>query len=776
MEKKSKLLTKKKSDAPTAILTPPPKSAALTPQQQSQRKRKRAQSIPDHLSVPDPKKVMGAQHITLVPGARVLPLGAKVKVKPQFDLTHDGRIDGIHLSSLQRTPSPFGKAMGDHTVAWQAVVDSVRAMLHGKSIPEAVGALRAMQLEAQAWMSNSDSLEFALFSRLNDTITRAPRLENAAFEVEALCQAALNNAAADPAKAVGNLADAIAQHLAYLNYLPFATVPASQGGRSTGVNEGLYRKRLLAFEREGGALGEDQRALLEQALWKLFSFDAAIRESHIALLIDPTIAQATVDAWAELESCANELSAAMYGDDSNPVNQLNTQLAKLKNKAGTTQAIFDAAGELIKTADRYLDMRSETGLEAAKALDAARSTMAERILTDIVPAKASVDLIKERLANAPERVAEVLPYLLHDHQRRMAAAYARSVSETGFLYPDDQDNRRAEHEAAADSAVDALKAALKESFPDLFTVRMPNSSDSDTEEAEEDEPQALKGLLDKIKESYLTLSRIVVPESSPWVVSAARSELIVTYVQGGRPAFIVNGRAPAPSGVAGQGNHSTAWAIEQQHPDALISKATSVDEAVGILKQAVIGDLGSPVMELDALLPFAQIEGGQVLDIYKAAVAVLKAMDVEEAATAYLKFRNLLPYATVDPGDRTGHNERKDGDVKVTFDGKALQEAVELKNEELTKPTDEERNDHLASVRAAVEALDAEAQTWKDNPPLDKAVLYTKERLSAMAQLVAKKETANLTGGIYQIRQKEHVRVWEQVQEYRQTLPTPPVK
>ncbi|HEY1669719.1 MAG TPA: hypothetical protein VGG54_28820, partial [Trebonia sp.] len=65
-----------------------------------------------------------------------LGAGIVVGLRPLVTTDENGKISKVSING--RTPSPFGRAMGDHTVAWQLLVDEVHASLYGKSLSDAI--------------------------------------------------------------------------------------------------------------------------------------------------------------------------------------------------------------------------------------------------------------------------------------------------------------------------------------------------------------------------------------------------------------------------------------------------------------------------------------------------------------------------------------------------------------------------------------------------------------------------------------------------------------
>ncbi|MBO3750601.1 hypothetical protein J5X84_31375 [Streptosporangiaceae bacterium NEAU-GS5] len=757
---------------------------------------------------------------TVTASEHKLPKGAEIHLRPAIEMSETNTIEGVTISSLQRTPSPFGARMGDHTTAWQGHVDSVRARLHGKSIADATETLRQMQAEADEEMADPNSVGARLLDELagDDADRRVPRLEDAAFRVNDFLDEA--DSATTPDKAAANLSLAVAQHLAYKNYLPFTTVPPKSERGSVGSGEGRYRNNLVDFEeqrrtaekdmkqeekqaeREKLAAGHPDALLLDDSLWSMFAFDAALRESHIQFALDPTLVTTVNDDFTSVQGLGDTLTKLM-GKPSAATTPKELQGAKdeagrIMKRPGQDDRIFRAASSLKDIAEQFhgllLKAHTKTGQKQI-------GELSDAVPTEVDQARQARDAIKQRAEHAPERAALVLAHLLHEHQQTMAPAYPHAVIASGFLPIPDSETGTADITKAAETAIAQLESALREEYPGLFA---------------DDEPAKLTDVLEAIQNEYIGLPPIAVPLDSGWVEHAKKTDLVVSYDHGKVPAFTVNGRAPAPSGVAGMGCHTTAWAIEQQHPDALVHGAKDPADALGRLQAAVLKDVTSDVMKLDAALPFDQIQAGQLTAAYTAARQVLQARDVGTAATSYLTFRNLLPYATVDAGDRGGHSEKKDGDQKSTFDAEALRVTAALKDTELkTAAKDDAR---LAQQKQALldDALKAEGEGRQDDADrlreqadripvaserlraaaddlkeladdvtsaapdgdagkpyetLSKAIKASARRLEAMAAEVQSGKAAAPAANVVSTRTTEHGKVWREVQAFRVHLP-----
>jgi hypothetical protein len=224
-------------------------------------------SVPDLSTQPPPvkkTKTAGVYTGTVTPGPFTiaehtdLPAMKVVKLLPNIAVKA-GVIEAVEFGR-NRTPSPFGSKMGDHTASWSSVADDVHAHLYSKKLPEALTDLETMQTHAQDWLTDPASLGMRLWNMLgpDERASRQPALEDWAFKVkDAIAQArtalAAGGTAPDPAAVDTNvgelLAQATAHHLAFLNFLPFATVPAA-GERSIGSGEGVARAKVLSIEMD----------------------------------------------------------------------------------------------------------------------------------------------------------------------------------------------------------------------------------------------------------------------------------------------------------------------------------------------------------------------------------------------------------------------------------------------------------------------------------------------------------------------------------------------
>lgn len=625
--------------------------------------------------------------------------------------------------------------MGDHTVAWQALVDALHASLSGLTLGAAIVKLIELQTVASRWMRDRDSDGRKLLILLDDRISRADRLEDAAGRAEDSLHTAQGAIEKDTDAARRALATAIAFHLTYLNYLPFATVPPASERGSHGAGEGFARKTLTAYESAhpmpDGATAPVTPLLASQlhnALWALFAFDAALRESNFEYAIDKSAATKAItdrDALARLAGNIGDLAAGKTGG---PTAALIAEAAERIRKAAVTNGIQHAASLLKDSATAVASAATE-GARRRKTVIEAAARKSREAVGEAALAAAEVGRTAEA---AGLRSAMVLSYLLNKHQRVVTTAYPSCVVASGFLTGD-----------PAAAAVAALKAAATEEFDTLL---------AESAEAR----NALEPLLADILAAYGIWTPV--PEAgntSAWAVNARNSDLVVSYNPSGTPILSVNGRAAAPVGVDGMGSHTTAWVVETQALNALVRGTTGAGPALAALQKAARDDLASEVMSLDALLPGGQLLAGQLIELFTAAEAVGNAVDIEEAARLYLEFRNLLPFATVDAGDRGGKGERADATLEETFDSKSLKDAGALQQAALTEPL--QAKDSATALEDATSALE---QAVTDGrwvlPPVLEAASLSVGRLRTLAEALASAPPAEVAERIVDTRWAEH--------------------
>lgn len=645
--------------------------------------------------------------------------GAKVRLRPLITLDKDDRIDQVAVCG--RTPSPFGKAMGDHTVAWQAVVDEVHALLYGKSLAEATKSLKDAHEDASAWMKSRGTLGKQLLRYLEDNTPRWNRLEDATFHAtEHLGKAEV---AMDKTTGRRELALALAYHLAYLNYLPFGTVPARSARGSHGSAEGRHRGVLVAYEQDRRAAAEQakqakqaERARLEaeaaraplpsgpermqtdeddvrereaarvraeaeraraaeeerveleriaavsqpllNAQWALFDFAGAFRAADLEYVLRPsaaTTAAATAQKIADLAADLKALAKTLEARGSAVFLEVQTKLEHIEQDADTlaqTPGTFEAfarAARAIRDCSRALSRAAGESDRALKST--AKKTPVNKALTGGLDATADeAAYIQAAAKAAPDRAARVLGTLLRRHMTALAAAYPSSVTDGGLLGDD--------HAASAYAQL-YRKLLASEYSPDLA---------------------ATTAALAKLKKDFTAAfgeEVVEVADSNAWVADADSSALVVVW-DSRTQTMTVNGRAAAPEGVAGMGSHTTAWKLEVQSLNAIIDGALDDATRRTRLRVAVQEDLVGDVIQLDKFLPADQLEGNQLIDLFEAAASIVNTEEAEEAARCSLEFRNMLPFATVDEGDRAGHGEGSSGITLMgMYDKKALHAAAD---------------------------------------------------------------------------------------------------
>ncbi|WP_326558465.1 hypothetical protein [Micromonospora sp. NBC_01796] len=692
-----------------------------------------------------------------------LPAMATVRMKPLVVLDDEGNIKNLLISSQQRTPSPFGGPMGDHTVAWSALVDAVRASVHGLPVDEAVGVLRTAQEHAEAWMADPDSTGMRLLDMLPDKERRVGPLEHWAWQVTAQLDTAASAAeSGDNRAAATALQQAIAHHLAYLNYLPFATVPAASERGSKGSAESAKRRRILAAEGAGPladaelATDPDQAGNLRDDLWGMFAFDAALRESDAWLVLNPGLVDSVKADHAKLKALWTRLDAEMTRhstgsqpqDEARAIEKLADELRRSTPEPSIMRAalkIRDSANLLWSDSQARLSTRQKSIVNGRIALKPAMDEAAT-----------AVDDFVERARDAIPHASVILANLLHEHQRTVATSYPRAVTVSGFLGP----TADTDAEAAANArkaALDRLTAEMARAFPPPLP--------------KDGEPKAtgtppMIALTQAVADRYAEIGSVPTPATrNSWITDSSNEELVVTYDSGAPDPLSVNGRAAAPTGVAGMGSHTTAWTVEVDALKAMVAGAKGEAAALAALSKETLRDLGSEVMKLDRLLPAEQLEGGQLLDIFTQAAAVISATDVAAAATAFLSFRNLLPFATLDAGDRSGHGERSGGPKSKNFDGDSLNDAAGLIQDALADP-----DARAKAVQALEDAASALAnEDWGTKENLRKRAEDTIRRLRGQAITLRKGAPRDVVTTIYDVRSAEHSRVTKQAAKLAKT-------
>ncbi|MGI5291136.1 hypothetical protein ACQEVF_48575 [Nonomuraea polychroma] len=561
---------------------------------------------------------------------------------------------------------------------------------------------------------------------------------------------------------------AIAHHLAYLNYLPFATVPPTTARGSKGKGEGRKRLRLVSYERAhplppkaetpSAPADLEEAANLRASLWGLFAFDAALRAANVRYVIDPDIGSRLEKAVNALEAIAKELgldNVHLTVSKRNGKNRNTYSLTQPRVSLDKARAKCGAAKEYSRT----LKQESETMKRVATTVRDLATTWelnqlkknpagfvweaAEKVRLALLEARAELEEHRKAATDAKDRSKLVLSCLLHEHQRVVATAYPACVTDSAFLTP-----------SPAQAAVMRLAAALKTEF---------ELTDDDLKDG-----TSLGEMLKGVGERHARLKPL--PQAACaniWVADATCDPLVVTFDVRTKEV-VVNGRAPAPPGVAGMGSHTTAWQLEI---DVLKQLVKTADNPLQTLKAAVTEELRSEVMQLDAFLPAAQLRGGQLIGLFTAAEKVMKAEQIEDAAREYLKFRNLMPFATVDAGDRGGHGERSGVELEKLYDGTALLYAASLQQDAFDKRKTATRN----ALEAAAKDLMSDMTRWTRS--LVAHVTASRDRLTHQAELLkpgllteeppVKRVRTNASGSttvsgrIRRVRWREHRRLYE---------------
>ncbi|NUT43778.1 MAG: hypothetical protein HOV86_27675 [Thermoactinospora sp.] len=647
-------------------------------------------------------------------------------------------------------------------------LDVIKAEMYGKTPAEAFAWLKETHQDAVRWMADVDSDDTKRLRWLADSDARAVRLEDSAFRAKHwLDQAHESVSLGRPAEIAERLGRAIAYHLAYVNYLPFSTV-RNLKDRSTGSAEGHYRRTILECERHFAKQTEmevvadpsgvaakpvlarqDTEIIprpepepakapdpeqVKEALWRLFSFDAALRETAVVYALSKEAAnQPRVDT-KEVEKLAIQLTKHLRQRKSfvlksaeikDEAEQLATRLYTSKSQ----QYLWMAANTIKNVADQLNHILGDPG--RAKGY---RKEIAEYL----VLAKAETQGETSKAADASERFAKIMSHLLHEHQRLCSLAYPQSVRFSGFLEP---------------SPVEAAMARLREELLKLHPKQKAALAGASGAKLFE----ALKKELEK--DTLPAMPGIDADTIKGWVSDDTGDPLVVTFTAG--TGIEVNGRPPAPAGVAGMGCHTSAWVIQSTAVKKAMRVATDGD-GLDKIEELVEQDLAGEIIKLDRHLPLAQLQGGQLKTMFQAAFDALTDATPGECASSYLTFRNMLPFATVDAGNRAGHGEGLDATVDKTFDLDALNKTLELLADERR-----ERPQELARTLRAV-AVDLEDELtfeggdrWSADFRIKAAVEDSVERLREEADLLEFGGTpADVSPAIRSTRRAEHQRLY----------------
>jgi hypothetical protein len=769
-----------------------------------------------------------------------LPAMTKVKLLPRL-VAKAAKIAGISFGR-SRTPSPFGGKMGDHTGSWASVVDSVHARLYGQDLAGAVGELTTMQADAQAWMNDKDATGTKLWQMLDQTARdrRQKVLGHYAFMVDDLLTRArgLLSKPGSDGQVAELLAEATAHHLAFLNYLPFATVPAAGDSGSRGSGEGTARAKVLdveldveadlqwaeyqerenekdkrerleaeaaaKLEREKGETPEetlrreaDERAEAEEAkrqqlanahegLWGLFSMEAAVRAADVERGVAPAKIAEHLKQLEKLQGLTTDVNLVLSRFILPPGEEDPITGKKRRRSSAKTVPDLDKVRanveDMLRTAEQFqranlpnLPYKQEVQplvtdlIKALQGLQTITGKVApgdsdtfevhqETLTSRMGPLNALVSRLSVDPETARADSALLLAHLVREHQRTVARAYPNAVEQTEFLgaNPDEDAKRR----AAA-----RILSYITDKDKGVKGV--------------EDEPA--RRLAAMVVELYPGLGATPTPgPKTRWVADSRNSSLVAAFKDGN---LSIQGRPPTPPGVGGMGSHTTAWVVEKNW---MLKKVAEVgkDEIVETLQDAAKAELNDHLMtKLAHLLPAEQLAAGQLGIIFDAALDVMAATEPTEAITAFLSFRNLLPYATVDAGDRGGKGERARAAKDIVFDDKSLQAAIEQKLGELS---DDRLGDTIKTLRGVADLLrkdydalaesddvemtdstdEAAPQTWQSVPEVAKAVTATIDALLDEADRLEKARggkadaMAGVWDTIYATRKTEHDRVY----------------
>ncbi|MET7338572.1 hypothetical protein [Nonomuraea sp. NPDC005650] len=674
----------------------------------------------------------------------------------------------VQISPSPRTPSPFGSRMGDHTIAWAVHLDVLKAEMYGKPIKEAVVVLQTAHDEATRWMADPVGTQMKMLEWLSDHDARVLRLEDSDFRTRKHLDAALQGMVAGRAdEMVAALGPALAHHLAYVNYTPYATV-RNLKDRSTGSAEAHYRRIIMQCERyyvDQAAKPQKMETepvqpaqpptmtrtgtvilrpedfeeptpppdlpAVKAALWRMFSFDAALRETG-------------------LNYALSQAAAMQPRNDSRKLGQLAVQMMKHLDKR--TSFTLDVSGIEQQAKALTEKLRGEGAQQHLfKAAQTIKNVAANLVFADPEVYAYNKKLINKYLAlakgetqgettkanDSTDRFVKIMSYLLHEHQRLCSLAYPQSVSHSEFLSP-----------TPGEAAMAELKAQLAKLYPKLkFNT------------------EAGTQLLALLKAELDRMPRLpAVDQVKGWVSDDTGDPLVVTFVD--RQGADINGRPPAPAGVAGMGCHTTAWVIQSTAVKKLLERRANNEDGLAVLEEAIEADLASELIKLDRYLPLAQLEGGQLGAMFQAAFDTITDATAGESAASYLTFRNLLPFATVDAGDRGGHGESLNATEPQTFDAKALGTTLELLREERTQ-TPKQIAKRLRAVADELEdELTLEGDThWSADHRITAAVEDSVDRLREEADLLMAGQVADATALIKQTRQNEHHRLYLQAHQ-----------
>jgi hypothetical protein len=488
-------------------------------------------------------------------------------------------------------------------------------------------------------------------------------------------------------------------------------------------------------EREA-QIAEDQRVV--DALWGMISLDAAMRATGLRYAFNPPDLRMALEDhvsltgwWTTLQDAAKneslgEVAEPISKDAAKMMKRLNHEIdtkpaeAQATTRSGRTTNTMQRLGQQNPVAVPQAATRTEPawGLPAAKfaagtihrVAQAAADRVAERAdslskqavgllkperataAAALKTLDAAMDTLKDRAKDSSTLAVEDLARLMHAFQVKVADSFPIAVSSSGFLKAGDT--------GARDAALDRLKREIDRLYP--------TSGGYDRSKLDE--------IVTAFEDAYDEAGDPpALATNSDWAEYARNTHLVVSYNEA-RNELTINGRAAAPPAVRGMGSHTTAWIAEINAVTRIVTGAGSPTKAVAALQAEVRRDLTSAIAKLDWLLPGDQLARGQLVMMLDQADAALQATDVAAAVTAYLSFRNLLPFATVDEGNRTGHGERRNADPKKLYDELPLIDTAGSQNKKLRSDRKTTRDKAAKALLEAAANLDAEVKAASSPP------------------------------------------------------------
>ncbi|GAA0955020.1 hypothetical protein GCM10009550_39190 [Actinocorallia libanotica] len=727
-----------------------------------------------------------------------------VNYYPIFSV-ENGLVGTVNFGTT-RTPSPFGAEMGDHTAAWTGVVDSLHASVFGKTLQGAVQELRRRQESADSWMDGPlpDGTEPAVLKlwKMLDEDDRQGRYEQVqgyAFKVRGeldSAQAVIDAAAADPAgprqltkeeerTVSAHLSEALGHHAAYRNMLPLATVRVPGGRGSIGSGEGTARNNILTVEIAMNEKSKNNNApdpdpdKAREGLTKLFSMTAATREARLGEALNPKKRKEAreriegIDRYVKV--LATEIDAIILlpvagGTTARQPTRLVpgrtlddvlTALTKATDPNKTVPPAFAPETEDENSAEDAVYWLSRKVREVVGGLKLLSGQKVSA--TDLGKIKKEVEKLAKDNALGPviDRMSKtdaevraetglMLAHMINEHQSNMADAYPETVKLTGFL----------QNAAGVDDPAGAAGAMLEKFI-----------SEGKAKKTLDVEPGEEAHLLAAFAAQYDSLNHL--PQAGAgngWVVGS-RNDGLVVGIRKGDPVIL--GRAAPPPGIEGMGSHSTAWKTET---DAVKQWFKEVRENRGgdaaiidHFKAETERDLQGKLMtELAPVLNTGQLDKGQLEAVAKAAYEVRTAGTPEQAIRAYLTFRNVLPFATVNSGDRGGHGEGTATTSKGLFDRESLEKEAEARADDFEDDADSQ----ITAVKAAIAKLKSDSATRYATDQdfvkmIGKVADAMTRKADSLATNPAKGYSTTIKNLITKTRKEEHDRVYAVAKKWK---------